>query len=96
MKKQRDLTGASESRILVRPLLYWVTRSSKVREESKDKVVMQEERESMLMSLKLRSEMTQGGLEMERRRVTLNDRRRWSIIWSWSAVQLEGETRAAD
>ena len=59
-------------------------------EESRVKVAMWEERESRLMSLILRKEMTRGGLEMERRRVTLSERRKWSIIWSLSAVQLEG------
>lgn len=81
-KTERDLTGASELRMLVRPLLYRKTRSSGVEEESGVRVAIQEERESMLMSLMLRNEMTRGILEMERQRVTLNERRKWSVIWS--------------
>ena len=34
--------------------------------------------------------MRRGGLVMERRSVTLNERRKWSVMGSGSAVQLEG------
>ncbi len=78
-KTERDLTGESELRMLVRPLLYRVTRSSGVEEEIGVRVAIQEERESLLMSLMLRNEITRGVLEMERRRVTLNERREWSV-----------------
>lgn len=69
-------------RMLVRPLLYRVTRSSGVEGESGVRVAIQKERESLLMSLILRNVMTPGVLEMERRRVPLNERRKWSVMWS--------------
>ena len=74
-KTEQDLTGASELRMLVRPLLYWVTKSSGVEKESVVKVTGWAERESRLMSLIFQKEMTWGGLEMARRR-------KWSVIWS--------------
>lgn len=56
-EENRDLTGESELRMLVRPLLYGETSSSRVKEESRVRVENLEERKSMLMSFILWNEI---------------------------------------
>lgn len=76
--------------MLVRPLLYWATRSLVEEEGFRVSLIVQEDMKSMWMSFVLWKEMTPGGLETANQGLISNERRKWSVMWNSSAVQLEG------
>lgn len=77
--------------MVIRLLLYCETRSSALDRLCECMMLlMPEEKLLGLISLMLRKEIDHGGLVMERVRLTLNERRKQSVIGSSAVAQLEG------